>query len=1245
MLLLLGAAPGWAQKSDLSITIQEISRLHQAGKIPEAVSMARRALAIAEQEHGPDAKIVDSIGNSLAKLYVHQRRYVDAISLYKKSLAFREKLVGPDHPDVAAILFMTAQLYLELNRYSEAEPLYKRSLAIREKKLGPDHVEVGATLSNLAKLLDLQHRYTEALSLYERAVVIVVKTLGTDNLVFPAILFSIAKLNVELKRYTKAETAYKLSLKVREEKLGRDHAEVGATHNSLAKLYSLQLRYPEAIVHYKRGLAIREKDVGPDHLDVATMLFWIARLHAELEHYAEAEPLYKRSLSIREKKLGPDHVEVGTVLNNLASLYSDQGRYAEAEPLHRRDLAIREGALGRDHVEVGTTLNNLAAIYGNQGLYDKAEPLYKRSLAISERALGRDHVEVGTTLNNLAGLYRVQGRYAEAEPLFKRVIEIYEKRLGPAHQNVGISVNNLAALYERQGRYLEAIPLYKRTIEIFGKTIGPDHVNVASALSNFAVIYNGLQRYDKAEQLYWRSLEIYQKAFGPNHPSVGVALNNLAALYIDQGRYSDAELLFKRTVAVFQKTLGTDHPDFATALSHLAAVYYEQKNWELATNYLRRGTDVIKSRVRRGNQSLQRPLTGKKRNEATRARRRFSVFVKAAHRLASVKRNLQADLLQEMFLAAQWPSSSQAAAALARMSARKATGDSTLTMLARTRQDLVSDWQKRDKLRTAAIAQAPQKHERNAKTESMNIKRLAAIDARVAEIDKRLAKEFPDYAALTNPEPLSVNNVQSYLGADEALVFFLDTAEYALTPEETFIWVVTKKESRWVRSSLGTQGLRDTVDALRCGLDSTNWIDASTWSVKTDDHKRRKHQQVARRDRCEKLTGMTVSSSEDPPFDLARAYKLYKNLFGDIEPLIKDKHLLVVPSGPLTKLPFQVLVTQRPRVGTAIADAQWLIRRNVITVLPSVASLKALRRNSRASAAPRAFVGFGNPLLDGRQNDPDFGAYFKSQAELARNTKRCPNVLASTEEFEFKPMKIAGWVVPDVFAKFFRAGLGDVAKLRRLSPLPETADELCAVARAQGVDAGAVYLGKNATEETIKQLNKDGELARRRVLHFATHGLLAGETKRVAGSLAEPALVLTPPDKATEEDDGLLTASEVTQLKLDADWVVLSACNTAGGGGEVNAESLSGLARAFFYAGARALLVSHWNVDSHATVKLIIGAFAALKQDPTIGHAKALQSAMLAVMVGTTRRKTLTPAAHPAVWAPFVVVGEGGAVQ
>ena len=175
-----------------------------------------------------------------------------------------------------------------------------------------------------------------------------------------------------------------------------------------------------------------------------------------------------------------------------------------------------------------------------------------------------------------------------------------------------------------------------------------------------------------------------------------------------------------------------------------------------------------------------------------------------------------------------------------------------------------------------------------------------------------------------------------------------------------------------------------------------------------------------------------------------------------------------------------------------------------------------------------------------------------------------------------------------------------------------------------------MHLGDAAREPLVRG---NDDLADYRVVAFATHGLMAGDFE----GIAEPALVLTPPEEASEEDDGLLVSSEIAQLKLNADWVVLSACNTAAADGTPGAAGLSGLAKAFFYAGSRGLLVSHWPVETKSAQRLTTGAFEALAADPDLGRSEALRQSILALIDDEADPHY----AHPAFWAPFVVVGEG----
>ena len=1083
-------------------------------------------------------------------------KFVEASVIGKRSLAIAEKMLGPDHLAVAQSLNNLAFVYQAQGRYADAEPLYKRSLTIYEKELGRDHPAIGQSLHNLATLYRVQGRFAEAQSLVER------------------------------------------SLAIREKALGAEHMDVGMSLHELAFLYTHLGRIGQAEPLYRRSLTIYEKLLGSEHPVVGTALNNLSELYREQGRLAEAEPLQRRSLAIREKALGAEHPDVAQSLHNLGLLYHDLGRLTEAEPLVKRSLAIREKALGAHHPLVGSALNNLAELYRKQGRFAEAEPLQRRSLTMREKALGPEHSDVIMSLNNLALLYQDLGRLTDVEPLYRRILAFYEKALG-ADRNVGKALNNLSELYREQGRLAEAEPLQRRSLAIREKALGPEHPDVAQSLHNLAALQVKQGRLTEAEPLVRRSLAIREKVFGPDHPLLGDSLSNLASLYEDQGRLAEAELHYRRGLAIREKGLGPDHPNVGWALSNLARLAVAQRDWAQAAAYWRRSTSIIERRAR---SVLMGDDEGSSKGEAQRINFQFVNLVKMTYRLPGGRE--PGSPTADMFETAQWALSSEAAASLALMAARSAKGSRHLAEIVRERQDLVGERRLKDKLLIAAKSEPPAT--RKVDAEKAIADRLAAIDTRLAEVAKRLAQDFPNYAALVSTVPVSVAEVQADLGADEALVLFLDTAEWRPLPEETFVWIVTKSSQRWVRSELGTAALTREIAALRCGLDGTAWYGEGA----------KKCAQAL------SLPPAKIPAPDQPlPFDHDRAHKLYLALFGEVQDLTKGKHLLVVPSGPLTQLPFQVLLTQ-PLSSGGHRTAAWLARQHAITVLPAVSSLKALRSVGRPSAAPRPMIGFGNPLLNGP--DERYAGY----AKLAREKQRCP---------ENRPQeRVARVSNRNVVAPVeTRGGLADLSSIKRQLPLPETADELCAVARDVKAEVGDVRLGARATEREVKRLSASGYLAQFRLVHFATHGFLSGQLD----SGSEPGLILTPPDLATEEDDGYLSASEIAALKLDADWVILSACNTAAGAAK-SAEALSGLARAFIYAQARALLVSHWEVYSNATVKLIVAALREMARDPKVGRAEALRRSMLVLI-----DKGEPHEAHPAYWAPFVVVGEGAAAR
>lgn len=336
---------------------------------------------------------------------------------------------------------------------------------------------------------------------------------------------------------------------------------------------------------------------------------------------------------------------------------------------------------------------------------------------------------------------------------------------------------------------------------------------------------------------------------------------------------------------------------------------------------------------------------------------------------------------------------------------------------------------------------------------------------------------------------------------------------------------------------------------------------------------------------------LEVTDGKLKPFDTADAARLYDQLLAPLADRLKGAtHLVTVPGGPLLSLPLGLLVTRPPAAAADYAHTGWLARDVAISVIPSVSSLRSLRQVAGRSTASRPFIGFGDPDFAGA---PGATRGLEALGELCR---------------QGEPV--------------------DTALVRELPRLRETARELEQIATALGADRASVITGTGASERAVRSAS----LADYRVLAFATHGLLPGELR----CKSEPALALTPPATPTAADDGLLDASEVAQLKLDADWVLLSACNTASPDGKLGGESLSGLARAFFYAGARSVLASHWAVASRATVALTTGAFDALARDASLGRAEALRRSALKL---AGEKDT----GHPFFWAPFVLVGDGGA--
>jgi len=336
----------------------------------------------------------------------------------------------------------------------------------------------------------------------------------------------------------------------------------------------------------------------------------------------------------------------------------------------------------------------------------------------------------------------------------------------------------------------------------------------------------------------------------------------------------------------------------------------------------------------------------------------------------------------------------------------------------------------------------------------------------------------------------------------------------------------------------------------------------------------------------------------------------------------------VVVNGPLDQIPLAVLPTRQatsvpggPVRFANYRQVPWMIRKAAITRLPSAAALLTLRALPVPDPSREPFAGFGDPIFSPAQP----------------HEMPAAQTMAAVNGTVEKDIAIRGIRISNTGAKLDNGHLASV-RLAQLCRLPDTADELQRIAASLAADPSRdLFLGKAATEAAIKSQ----DLSRKKILAFATHALLPGDLD----GLTQPALAFSAPEVTGLEEDGLLTVGEILTLKLDADLVLLSACDTGAGAGSGH-EAVSGLGRAFFYSGARALLVTMWPVETTSAYRLTTGLFRIRQANPELTWARAQRRSILQLMEAPglidTKGVVAASYAHPIFWGPFVVIGASG---
>ncbi|MFZ4474657.1 MAG: tetratricopeptide repeat protein [Saprospiraceae bacterium] len=1007
------------------------------------------------------------------------------------------------------------------------------------------------------------------------------QTLGADSKEVANTWHQIGIIQFFQTNYNAAIDIWETTLRIRLKVFGNEHPDVAWSYNNLGAAYNKKGDFEKSIAFHQNALNMRIKLLGKDHLDIAASYNNLGINYKDLGKFDQAIVYYEQSLAIRIKVLGPAHIDVADSYNNLGTSYFNKGEYDKCGAYHLKALEIRKAKLGATHPSVADSYNNLAINYSIKGANDQALECFQNSLNIRLKYWKPDHPELADSYNNIGTVYFYNGDFEKALRFQQKSLDIRIKSLGPDNRRLMLSYSSFGLLYRHLGDYQKSIDYFKKGIDVLLKTLGPDHVDLSASYTNIAGAYYDLGDYQTAELYYQKALDLLLKAFNPDHADVGALYDNIATVYNAKGKYDKAIATSKKALEIQGKTFGAVHPKMA--LTH----------YNLGNCYRAKGED-----------------------EAA-----FSAYAKAIQASGFSKNNLEQINAVEILLSALQSSSEIMAARYA------VSGDQTLLNKWNdlVRQALmVLEYQQRSFQGEGSKSFYQNKH--FGVYEQAIKMSLTQFKLKPAEILLQNAFTFAEKSKATLLQAqIKSANASNFAGIPDSL----------LQRERDLRVDITWLEKQ--RQALFDRGIAETdTNVLQIGsaiFDLKLDYEALIHRFESDY---RKYYRL-------KYDLSTVSLQEIQHQLLNKNQALLEYFVGD-----SSVYLFVVRR--------DTVIVREVRRDFPLEDwvAQYRQGLYGYHTIEKSAQTKALYEKCLAQYmeyAQKLYNKLVAPVQkdlleqvilapDGLLNYVPFDALLTAAPKDPNNFKKFP-YLCNKHQFSYtysatllKDMRNKEhYQKPEqpflAFAPFYRGNTAvldtmfkyDDLMRKDLHPLDFSGPEVAAASTIMG---GEMVVGGDATKARFMQMASNY-----RMLHLATHG----HADNRLGVYAFLAFAETN----DSIDHGLLYVKDLYNMELNADLVVLSACET-GIGKLQRGEGVISLARAFAYAGAKSIVTTLWEVNDQNTSRLIQYFYRELQ----LGNAK--DKAWSLARKRYIKEQSVG-ACHPFYWAAFVPIGDMRAIK
>ncbi len=992
--------------------------------------------------------------------------------------------------------------------------------------------------------------------------------------------------------YTASKQYLDKALALAKDKLGESHRLIAENHYEMGVYFFAHADYDSAIHILNESISKRKTIFGENDPIMGPTYDYLGHVYRQKGEYDKALEYHQKALSIYQINDKEDDPGIATVYNGISGAHWGKGEYDKGLEFALKALSIWQQAFGIEHQKTSHGYNNVAIFYANKGDYDNALEYFQKGLSIRLAAVGEQHPYVATSYHNIAKVYQMKGDNTRAIEFSEKGLQVRRNLVGEMNPELAWEYNGLGTHYGAIGKYQKGLELSKKALSIWKQTLGEENTYTGYAYKNVGKFNSYLGNYKKAIESLNKSLGIFQVKMGKENPETVSVFWDIAEVYQQMRDYQQSLKLKEKALAINITVLGEKHPQVAIGYNSLASTFYKMgEYWKAAGTYQKAICANLPSFS--NPDPYETPPVDRILSESD----LLTSLIGKSKALAAYYENASQNIKD---LKAAAATDSMSLQIIDRLRSSFRTAESKLhlaTEVAEIYENAIQNAYQLQlltgerKYRETAFMFS-EKSKANLLLEALSeakARQFAGIPDSLLEKEKQLRIDFSFYDKSLTEELLKAERADSAkLSLYKDKVFKLNQASDDLFSllEQNYPDYFALKYQVNVASIENVQKeiLQDQQSTFVEYFVGKNSIYVFAISHNQFDLTKIEKDYLLESQIDQLRDGII---NQNYAQYATYAAQLYQRIWQPISDKIQTETVLIVPDGRLNFIPFEALLTSAVDTSPDVVDYRplpYLAKKHHIGYSYS-ASLLLETLNRQRRKAQREYLAYA-PVFPAGIPANTRGSEFVRENQALDSTRNFNAAYLPASEDE-----VLG--IQNVFnekAGFFQRLFGNSSN---------------------------IYLKDEANEVNLKTQGIDDY----QFVHFATHGLINETNPQLSG------LVLA--QDSTLKEDGILYLGEIYNLNLNADLVVLSACET-GLGKIARGEGLIGLTRGFLFAGAQNLLVSLWQVNDASTAQLMIDFYRFMLD----GKSKfaALRQAKLALIENDPKY------ADPFYWAPFVLI-------